>query len=103
MSTHESALSHYRTQVARRPRLTPEMERALARLYTDSGFRHAFLCDPEAALSALDLTAAEKADLAAMDRAGLVMAAASYRHKRESRGGSRGGVRSRLARWIRRS
>ena len=37
-----------------------EMERALARLYTDSGFRHAFLCDPDAALSALDLTAAEK-------------------------------------------
>jgi hypothetical protein len=78
-----------------------EMERALARLYTDSGFRHAFLRDPDAALSALDLTPGEKADLAGMDRAGLVMASASYGHKRERRAGSRGGLRSRLARWIR--
>ena len=78
-----------------------EMERALARLYTGSGFRHAFLCDPDAALSALDLTAAEKADLAGMDRAGLEMAATSYRQKRERRTGTRGRGRNRLANWIR--
>ena len=33
MSTHESALSHYRAQVARRPRLTPELERELSVAY----------------------------------------------------------------------
>ena len=33
MSTPQSALSHYRTQVARRPRLTPELERELAAAY----------------------------------------------------------------------
>ncbi len=78
-----------------------EMERALARLYTDSGFRQAFLHDPGVALRALDLTAGEKADLAGMDRAGLVMAAASYQHKRQHRACGRRQVRKRLARWIR--
>jgi hypothetical protein len=76
----------------------PEMERTLARLYTDRSFRHAFLCDPSAAVAALDLTAGEKADLAGMDRAGLVMAAASYAHKRERRAPSR---REAWKRWIR--
>lgn len=78
-----------------------EMERTLARLYTDSGFRQAFLHDPDVALRALDLTVGEKADLAGMDRAGLVMAAASYRHKREHRACGQRQVRKRLARWIR--
>jgi hypothetical protein len=78
-----------------------EMERTLARLYTDSGFRHTFLCDPSVALGALDLTANEKADLAGMDRAGLVMAAASYQHKRGRRARGRREVRKRLVRWIR--
>jgi hypothetical protein len=78
-----------------------EMERTLARLYTDSSFRQTFLRDPSVALRALDLTAGEKADLAGMDRAGLVMAAASYQHKRERRASGRRDVRKRLARWIR--
>jgi len=78
-----------------------EMERTLARLYTDPSFRHTFLRDPNAALSALDLTAGEKVDLAGMDRTGLVMAAASYQHKRERRACDRLGVRWRLSRWIR--
>lgn len=78
----------------------PEMEQTLARLYTDVSFRQTFLRDPNAALRALDLTASEKADLAGMDRAGLVMAAASYRHKQERRAGGRE-VRKRLGRWIR--
>jgi hypothetical protein len=77
------------------------MERTLARLYTDPSFRHGFLRDPKVALSALDLTPDEKADLAGMDRAGLVMAAASYQHKRERRACARREVRKRLARWIR--
>ena len=79
----------------------PEMERTLARLYTDRSFRHAFLCDPSAAVAALDLTAGEKADLAGMDRAGLVMAAASYQHKRGRRARGRRDVRKRLVRWLR--
>jgi RNA polymerase sigma-32 factor len=33
MTNHESALSHYRAQVARRPRLTPDRERELSRAY----------------------------------------------------------------------
>ena len=33
MSTPQSALSHYRTEVARRPRLTPELERELSAAY----------------------------------------------------------------------
>lgn len=77
-----------------------EMERTLARLYTDEAFRDAFLRDPSDALSTVDLTADEKADLAGMDRAGLVMAAASYRHKRERRAGAQQREPGkRLARW----
>jgi hypothetical protein len=72
-----------------------EMERTLARLYTDAGFRGAFLRDPSVALSALDLTTDEKVDLTGMDRAGLEMAAASYQHKRERRGGARRELRKR--------
>jgi hypothetical protein len=71
-----------------------EMERTLARLYTDSDFRGSFLRDANAALSALDLTAGEKTDLAGMDRAGLVMAAASYQHKQERRARGRRDVRN---------
>ncbi len=78
-----------------------EAERTLARLYTDANFRRAFLHDPGRALGPLDLTAEEKADLAGIDRAGLVMAAASYRHKREDHAASRRGVGKRLAKLIR--
>jgi hypothetical protein len=59
-----------------------EVEVTLARVYTDPSFRRAFLSDPLAALQPLDLTSEEKADLARIDRAGLMMAAASYHHKR---------------------
>ena len=63
-------------------------ESALARLYTDSALREAFMCEPEAALAGFDLTAQERADLTRIDRAGLEMAAASYAHKRVRRKGS---------------
>jgi hypothetical protein len=66
-----------------------EVERTLARLYTDCDYRRAFLADPHRALDPFELTAQEKADLAAMDRAGLVMAAASYQHKRIARTAAR--------------
>jgi hypothetical protein len=78
-----------------------EMERTLARLYSDESFRDVFLRDPSVALRALELTEDEKEDLARIDRAGLVMAAASYRHKRERRTGGRSAARKRLAEWIR--
>jgi hypothetical protein len=63
----------------------PEVEATLARLYTDAGFRDAFLRDPLVALQRLDLTSEEKAALAGIDRAGLVMAASSYHRKRAQR------------------
>jgi hypothetical protein len=60
----------------------PELERTLARLFADREFRRAFLRDPPASLAPLDLTPGEKSALCAVDRAGLVMAAESYRRKR---------------------
>jgi hypothetical protein len=81
----------------------PEIETTLARLYTDARFRRAFLQDPLSALEPLDLTAEEKIDLAAMDRAGLVMAAASYHHKQAQRAAGRPGAARRLRNLIRRA
>lgn len=60
-------------------------ESVLARLYADAGFRRRFLAQPEAALAGFPLTCGEQAELIAMDRAGLVMAAQSYHRKRMNR------------------
>jgi hypothetical protein len=76
-----------------------ELEHTLARLYADAQFRGAFLRDPAGTLAPLDLTPQERQDLSTMDRAGLVMAAASYQHKR-SRRAARRGLASRLAKLI---
>lgn len=57
-------------------------ESTLARLYTDLAFRELFLAFPERALEGALLTAEEKADLLAIDRTGLVMAAHSFYRKR---------------------
>jgi hypothetical protein len=62
-----------------------EFESVLARLYTDPDFRSRFLEAPEAALADQPLSENEKADLAAIDRAGLVMASQSYYRKRMGR------------------
>lgn len=61
-------------------------ESVLARLYVDADFRRLFLEQPETALLGLPLTGEERADLIAIDRAGLVMAAHSYYRKRMNRG-----------------
>lgn len=61
------------------------LETVLARLYTDPEFRNRFLEAPETALADQELSAQERADLAVLDRAGLVMAAHSYHRKRQGR------------------
>ncbi len=61
------------------------VEAVLARLYTDADLRAAFLRDGQRALAGADLTEAECSELAAMDRVGLQMAAASYARKQEGR------------------
>jgi hypothetical protein len=78
-----------------------EIERTLARLYTDESFRRAFLGDPQRTLHGLDLTPQERGALAGLDRAGLVMAAASYRRKQAGRSSARRGPRARFLRWAR--
>jgi hypothetical protein len=69
---------------------SPAFEVVLARLYTDRSFREQFLRDPSMALAHIDLTATERADLAGIDRVGLVMAAESYSAKRSRHAARRG-------------
>jgi hypothetical protein len=64
---------------------SPRRESLLARLYTDDAALSAFLRSPGEAARAFGLDAGEVAALAAVDRDGLVMAAASYRAKRAHR------------------
>jgi hypothetical protein len=62
-----------------------QLEAALARLYTDAAWREQFLAAPVATARAAGLSQDDAAALAAIDRVGLQMAAASFAHKRESR------------------
>jgi hypothetical protein len=66
---------------------SPRLEAFLARLYTDDALLERFLEDPQAAAAGCGLDAAELADLALIDRPGLVMAARSFAFKRRSRAG----------------
>ena len=66
---------------------SPALETYLARLYTDDALRAAFLLDPRAQALLHGLSSEEAEAMAAMDRIGLQMAAASYRAKRAGRGG----------------
>ncbi|SDL62077.1 hypothetical protein SAMN05216517_101612 [Janthinobacterium sp. OK676] len=65
---------------------SPALETYLARLYTDDALRAAFLLDPQAQALLHDLSPEEAEAMAAMDRIGLQMAAASYRAKRTAHG-----------------
>lgn len=65
---------------------SPALETYLARLYTDDALRAAFLLDPQAQALLHDLSPEEAEAMAAMDRIGLQMAAASYRAKRAAHG-----------------
>ena len=64
---------------------TPEVESFLARLYTDEDFLARFLESPKAVLERETLSSDQRAALAAIDRSELMLAANSYRHKRENR------------------
>ncbi|PHV29005.1 hypothetical protein CSQ93_07550 [Janthinobacterium sp. BJB426] len=65
---------------------TPALETYLARLYTDDVLRAAFLLDPHAQALLHGLSPQEAEAMAAIDRVGLQMAAASYRAKRSAHG-----------------
>jgi hypothetical protein len=73
-------------------------EHTLARLYTDARFREAFLRDARSTLEPIELSETERAALARVDRAGLVLAAASYTFKRARSAGLLERVRRRLHR-----
>ena len=64
---------------------SPALEAFLARLYADETALARFLDDPDAALAASGLDPAEQSALAAIDRAGLIMAARSFAAKRSGR------------------
>ncbi|KAB8050903.1 hypothetical protein GCN78_12115 [Janthinobacterium rivuli] len=64
---------------------SPALETYLARLYTDDAVRAAFLLEPRAQALRHGLSPQEAEAMAAMDRVGLQMAAASYRAKRAGR------------------
>ena len=65
---------------------SPALETYLARLYTDDALRAAFLLEPRAQALLHGLSQQEAEAMAAMDRVGLQMAAASYRAKRSAHG-----------------
>jgi hypothetical protein len=65
---------------------SPALETYLAKLYTDDAVREAFLLAPHAQALLHGLSPQEADAMAAMDRIGLQMAAASYRAKRARHG-----------------
>ena len=64
---------------------TREVEAFLARLYTDEDFLARFLKSPQDVLGHEALSPDQRTALAALDRSELMLAANSYRHKRENR------------------
>jgi len=63
---------------------SPRFEAFLARLYSDPEFLNRFLLNPEGAGREAGLDSREQAAAAAIDRAGLLMAARSYELKRRA-------------------
>ena len=80
---------------------SPALETYLARLYTDDAVRAAFLLAPHAQALLHGLSPQEAEAMAAMDRVGLQMAAASYRAKRAGRA-EHGSRATPVQRWWRR-
>ena len=65
---------------------SPSLEAYLAKLYTDDALRQAFLDAPQAQSVLHGLSPQEAETMAAIDRIGLQMAAASFQHKRAAHG-----------------
>jgi hypothetical protein len=68
---------------------SPRFESFLARLYSDDEFLNRFLASPDQAMTDFGLDDREKLAAGNIDRVGLMMAARSYRIKRQSRRPSR--------------
>ena len=64
----------------------PNLERFLARLYTDAALRERFLAEPVEVALEVGLDAEAARAFARIDREGLVLAADSFERKRQSRG-----------------
>lgn len=64
--------------------MSPAFEAYLAKIYTDEAERAAFLADPRGRAAAARLSPAEVDALAAIDRDGLVLAAASFERKTDA-------------------
>ena len=64
-------------------------EAFLARIYVDAEARRLFLADPHGEATRAGLTRDEAEGLAAIDRAGLELAARSYERKREAKAPAR--------------
>jgi hypothetical protein len=64
---------------------TADVEAFLARLYSDADFLAHFLRSPDDVLSREALSTVQRVALAAIDRSELILAANSYRHKRDTR------------------
>jgi len=76
-----------------------DVERVLARLLTDRGFREGFLAAPADVARQEGLTPEEAEAVARIPAQGLRTAARSYRHKRES--SARGGAHGWWTNWFR--
>ncbi len=63
-------------------RVSPGFEAFLARIYVDAEARRRFLADPQGEAMRAGLAPGEAGALAAIDRAGLELAALSYERKR---------------------
>jgi len=64
---------------------TADVEAFLARLYSDEDFLARFLKSPHDVLARENLSPQQRTELAAIDPSELILAAGSYRHKRETR------------------
>jgi hypothetical protein len=69
--------------------VSPGFETFLARIYVDAEARRRFLADPHGEAVRAGLPREEAEALAAIDRAGLELAARSFRRKREAKAPAR--------------
>ena len=80
---------------------SPRFEAFLARLYVDEDFLNRFLAHPRQAMSEAALDERERSAAAGIDRTGLMLAARSYRAKRQRSGRARPSLWQRIKRVLR--